>query len=249
MTVSLPKADNEAQPPVQGACQPDPAEDFEKFIYLLSHDVRNSARALMEVPQWIEEDLVAEGHKIDGDLAENLELLNTHASRLDRLLVDLLAYSRVGRLQTIEAINLGETLQEVLKNLDLPAGFCVHQDLAATKLRLGGRDAYALLYALVSNAVKHHDTQAGTTTISSRQTQGSYTLRIDDDGPGIDPKYHDRVFGALTTLKPRDVVEGSGMGLATARKIATFYGGDIALSQPPCGKGTSVLVTIPNPPD
>lgn len=80
------------------------SKEFEDFIYLLSHDVRNSVRALVEVPQWIKEDLIANGHSISGSLAENMELMDTHTRRLDRMLTDLLVYSRVGRMQAMRSI-------------------------------------------------------------------------------------------------------------------------------------------------
>ena len=90
-----------------------PSRDFEDFIYLISHDVRNSVRALIEVPVWITEDLQDEGYKIQGQLAEHIGLMNTHTRRLDRMLNDLLVYSRIGRMQLPVDVDLAEVPLEV----------------------------------------------------------------------------------------------------------------------------------------
>lgn len=66
--------------------------EFEDFIYLISHDVRNSVRALIELAQWIADDLAEAGVKIEGQVAETIDLMNTHTGRLDRMLVDLLTF-------------------------------------------------------------------------------------------------------------------------------------------------------------
>ena len=76
----------------------EPSSELENFVYIVSHDLRNSARALTEVPQWLREDLQDLGLAVDEDFRENLDLLERHAKRLDRMLLDLLVYSRVGRM-------------------------------------------------------------------------------------------------------------------------------------------------------
>ncbi|MDA8747596.1 HAMP domain-containing histidine kinase [Litoreibacter sp.] len=221
------------------------SDDFEKFVYLLSHDVRNSARALIELPQWIMEDLEAEGHSISGSLAENLDLMNTHTRRLDRMLIDLLVHSRVGRMQSVETVDLGDTLDMVLEQLSIPVGFKIHQNFGKNSIRMGPRDAFTLIDALISNAIKHHDSEVGVVNISSQQTSDTCIIRIQDDGPGIHEKYRDRIFEAMTTLKPRDVVEGSGMGLAIARKIVSVYGGKIELLPNGSARNTTIEITFP----
>lgn len=219
--------------------------EFEDFIYLISHDVRNSVRALIELPQWISEDLGEAGVKVDGSVAESIALMNKHTGRLDRMLVDLLSFSRVGRMQETVEVELDVALTEVLDEVRLPPGFQLIPPLDANTIEMGERDILTLLSSLISNAVKHHDRATGKIAVAVREEDKSIFIEISDDGPGIPPIYAERVFGAMTTLRPRDEVEGSGMGLAIVQKIIRFYGGSIALSDGLSGRGTTVSLQLP----
>ncbi len=220
-------------------------EEFEEFVYLLSHDVRNSVRALIELPHWIEEDIVEAGYRMDDALAENLAFMNTHTQRLDRMLCDLLVYSRVGRMQKNASLNLKETITGILDQIRRPKGLNLRLDLSVEEVEIGERDGITLLSALISNAIRHHDRDTGEVTISSRRQGQSIVISVCDDGPGIDPRFHERVFGMMTGLKSRDEVEGSGMGLAIARKIVQFYGGELTLRSQKDSRGTCFEVSLP----
>ena len=221
------------------------SKEFEDFIYLLSHDIRNSVRALLEVPQWIQDDLIEAGVRINGPLEENLALMNTHTRRLDRMLIDLLVYSRAGRMQVVKPVDIAESIAIVLDQLSVPVGFKIDMDLKCDTIRMGERDILTLMSALISNSIKHHDQPGGRIIVSSVQKMGECILTIVDDGPGIEERYRDRVFEVMTTLKPRDEVEGSGMGLAVVRKIVDIYGGEIGWPPNNKGRGTAIELRFP----
>lgn len=220
--------------------------DFEDFIYLISHDVRNSVRALIELPQWIEEDLANSGVRLDESVRSSIDLMNRHTGRLDRMLVDLLTFSRVGRMQSVSKVNLDDALTEVLDQINAPTGFRIVRGLDCPNLMIGETDIMTLLTALISNAIKHHDRSSGKIIVTTHKDQEELVLRVADDGPGIPIDYHDQVFGAMTTLRPRDEVEGSGMGLALTRKIATLYCGTAAIIHDRGGRGTTIEVRFPD---
>ncbi|XDA96455.1 HAMP domain-containing sensor histidine kinase [Sulfitobacter sp. LCG007] len=221
------------------------SRDFEEFIYLISHDVRASVRALIELPQWICEDLEEAGLPISGTMREHIDLMNRHTGRLDRMLVDLLTYSRVGRMQHVGRIDLSEALGEVMEEIKLPAGFTLIRGFDARHVVMGDRDVLTLLSALVNNAIRHHDRDHGKVIVSAHAIRNEIVLRVRDDGPGIPEGYRQRVFEAMTTLRPRDEVEGSGMGLAIVRKIATLYGGTADVHENPDSRGTVAEVRLP----
>ncbi|RYZ88116.1 MAG: ATP-binding protein, partial [Moraxellaceae bacterium] len=97
---------------------------------------------------------------------------------------------------------------------------------------------------LFSNAIKHHDKDEGIIKISSRLLNDDYIeFTVCDDGPGIPEKFHNRIFGMFQTLKPRDELEGSGMGLALIKKIVETYGGCITLKS--SGRGSCFSFSWP----
>lgn len=220
------------------------SQDIEDFIYLISHDVRASVRALLELPQWIAEDLEEAGVKIDGSVAASIELMNRHTGRLDRMLVDLLTFSRIGRMQEVRVNNLSDVLDQVLEEIPIPAGFTVIRNLDCDDVVMGDRDVLTLFDALIRNALKHHDKPSGQIIISSSIKEGELVLSVADDGPGIPDEYRENVFGAMRTLRPRDEVEGSGMGLANVRKIAVLYGGTAHVTDSPYGRGSLVEARV-----
>ena len=222
-------------------------QDIDDFIYLMSHDVRASVRALLELPQWIAEDLRDAGVDVSGPVADSIDMMNRHTARLDRMLVDLLAYSRVGRMQEVVCIDINTCLNEVLNELTLPDTMQLTRDIACSEVVMGEQDAMTLLSALIGNAVKHHHTKAGNITLRTRSEGAMIRFSVCDDGPGIPERFYAKALGAMTTLRPRDEVEGTGMGLANVRKIAAHYGGHIKLSKNDATRsGLRVDLVIPH---
>lgn len=221
------------------------SREFEDFIYLISHDVRNSVRALIEVPQWIAEDLQDAGIRIEGSLAENMELMNIHTRRLDRMLYDLLVYSRIGRMQNVVDVDLAEAIEILRQEIRIPPGLRVEVDLKQKTLRIGEQDIMTLLIALMSNVIRHGDAETDLVRITSRREGEEVVLTFADNGPGIPQAYRGKVFGAMTTLRPRDEVEGSGMGLAHVKKIVELYGGTISWMDLDSPRGVGFEIRLP----
>ncbi|QUJ75522.1 HAMP domain-containing histidine kinase [Sulfitobacter albidus] len=223
-----------------------PTQDIDDFIYLMSHDVRASVRALLELPQWIAEDLSDAGISVTGSVAQSIDLMNRHTARLDRMLADLLAYSRVGRMQETREVDFSAALDEVLGAVKLPEGFRLIRHFGCARGVMGEQDILTLWSALISNAVKHHDRDTGKIAVQTMQEGEMIRFTVMDDGPGIEEPMRARALEAMTTLRPRDEVEGTGMGLANVRKMASHYGGSITLSAArPDGRGLRVDLLLP----
>ena len=101
-----------------------------------------------------------------------------------------------------------------------------------------------ILLNLVSNAIKHHDKAIGLIEISVEEKADEYLIYVQDDGPGIDAEYHKKIFKMFQTLQPRDRVEGSGMGLAIAKKHIELYGGSITVNSSE-GGGSCFMLSLP----
>ncbi|MEQ6248835.1 HAMP domain-containing sensor histidine kinase [Sulfitobacter sp. HNIBRBA3233] len=223
-----------------------PTQDIDDFIYLMSHDVRASVRALLELPQWIAEDLADAGVDITGPVAQSIDLMNRHTARLDRMLADLLAYSRVGRMQEVSVVDVGAALEEVAGTLKIPEGFILTRSVGCDTCRMGEQDILTLWHALLGNAVKHHDGASGHIHAETAREGPMIRLSVIDDGPGIPAPLRSKALEAMTTLRPRDEVEGTGMGLAKVRKMASHYGGHVLLSAASDdGRGLRVDVCLP----
>jgi signal transduction histidine kinase len=101
-----------------------------------------------------------------------------------------------------------------------------------------------ILMNLINNAIKHHDKRNGTIEIMVEDNDTDYVFAVKDDGPGIPEQFHDRIFKIFQTLKPRDQVEGSGMGLAMVKKNVEVLGGTISLESSE-GQGSIFRFTWP----
>lgn len=218
-------------------------KELATFAYVASHDLKSPLRGIFQISHWIEEDLNnGETQAIPG----HMNMLRGRLRRMENLLDDLLAYSRAGRLEGgISQIELGRLAKSIFEMQAPPDGFIleVAEDLPtfstlATPLE-------QVLRNLFTNAIKHHDRTAGLIKLSgSLANKDYYEFSVSDDGPGIPPEYQERVYVMFQTLRPRDEVEGSGMGLALVKKIVETYGGKTSIVSD--GKrGTSIRFTWP----
>ena len=230
--------------PFSAAPPENAAVDTQEFIYLLSHDLRSSIRALLELPEWIAEDLEESGLEVSASVLDSISLMKRHTRRLDRMLIDLLEYSRTGEGQNVQKVNLRDACDAALEELRLPSEFRFNQQFNCQAFPICEQDLNALFTALIGNAVKHHDQLSGIVEVMGRMEGTALVLTISDDGPGILPEFHERVFRPLTTLRARDDVEGSGLGLAIVRKIARCYNGSARILFGQKGRGTTVEVRL-----
>ena len=128
--------------------------------------------------------------------------------------------------------------------LSPPPGFQITVDGPLPTLHVVRPPLETVLRNLLQNAIKHHDRpQEGRVTISvQRQQPGWVEFCVCDNGPGIDSRYHDRIFELFQTLRPRDDLEGSGMGLAIVKKTVESFGGSIRVESVP-GQGAAFSFT------
>ena len=212
-------------------------KELEQFAYVASHDLKAPLRAIELLVGWIIEGL--NGYDVN-NVQENLGLLAKRTTRLNRLLDDLLAYSRAGR--KVGAHRVADThalVLDVVQMLNPPEHISISVEGQLPKLRTYSTPLETVLRNLISNAIKHHPGPAGRIVVSCKEEGDRYVYAVEDDGEGIPQQYAERVFEMFQTLKPRDQVEGSGMGLAIVNRIVQWQGGRVWFESPaPSGKGT-----------
>lgn len=216
------------------------------FAYVASHDLRSPLRGIAQLSEWIEEDMPTE---IPAEIGAHLKLLRSRVARMERLLDDLLSYSRVGRIEgDCASVDVAALCRESFELLAPPPEFklVLEGDLPCFVTR--ATPLTQVFQNLIGNAIKHRASDSGTITVSARRVPGGYAFTVADDGAGIAPQFHDRIFGLFQTLRPRDQVEGSGMGLALVRKQVELYGGVVVVTSD-VGRGAAFEFTWPDDPE
>ncbi|MCA8974923.1 MAG: PAS domain S-box protein [Planctomycetes bacterium] len=219
-------------------------EDLEQFAHAASHDLKSPLRGIESAAQWLEEDL---GGALTEDARQNLDLLRGRARRMRGLLGDLLQYARVGAggdRRFAEQVTVGAVLDNVVSLQAPPAGFTVRWSERSANVIAARMPLEQILLNLIGNAIKHSDSGSGTITIEAEERGGRVHFAVGDDGPGIAPEFHDRVFAMFSTLRPRDQVEGSGIGLALVKRQVEQLGGRVEL-QSAVGAGAVFRFDLP----
>ena len=220
-------------------------EDLEQFAYVASHDLKAPLRGIDNLAAWIEEDL---GENLAGESKANMELLRGRIRRLEALLNDLLNYSRARRIESpVETVKLGEMIAATWKLLNTENRFALEIDLnlqsETAEIQVSALEQ--VLTNLFSNSIKHHDQDRGKVYVTVNETPSAYEFIVGDDGPGIPQSQRDRAFQMFQTLRPRDEVEGSGMGLAIIRKLVERVGSRIQAEDRDGGRGVQFRFNWP----
>jgi two-component system, LuxR family, sensor kinase FixL len=215
--------------------------ELDQFAYSASHDLRSPLRAIAQMASWMTED---HGKELPEDVCRDLALIQRRVRRMQQLLDDMLEYARVGRQDgDLSGVDSEKLVQEIIDLLAPPPGFdiCVGPmpSLVTHRAPLS-----QVLRNLIGNAIKHHDHAVGHIEISAVDKGDAVEFVVRDDGPGIPREYHEEIFRMYSTLKPRDVVEGSGMGLAMVRKILDNRGGEVHVESAE-GRGATFRFTWP----
>lgn len=216
--------------------------EVERLFYAVSHDMRAPLRGVHNLAEWAIEDIEA------GDpesVLGHMSALRGRVARLERMMNDLLTYARAGRVERdVEEVDLEGLVDELRTLASAPAGFVITSRGKLPKVVTVRTLLTQVFLNLIGNAIKHHDKGAGQITVEAQERDGMLELSVSDDGPGIPVEYRERVFGLFSTLKPRDDVEGSGMGLAFVQKVVRSMGGHVAIVGPD-GRGTTFQFTWP----
>lgn len=201
--------------------------ELNTFTYSASHDLKSPLRGIDQLASWIAEDL---GEGINDQTKDYLRLMRSRINRMERLLGDLLAYSRVGRSDDdVVCVSTHELVDDIYDLCVTNKNFTLHIAENMPVMNTYKVPLELVFRNLITNAVKHHDKLLGNIWISANKKAEFIEFLVRDDGPGVSAQHQDRVFGMFQTLRPRDEIEGSGIGLALVRKSIESVGGKITL--------------------
>ena len=222
--------------------------ELDQFAYVASHDLKSPLRGIRQLAGWIAED--ARDH-LPPESLSHLDKMQHRVTKMEEMLEDLLQYSRVGRVDMVhETVDIATMIRDIVDLLDNPQGVDVRLltifptfETLATPLR-------QVFQNLIGNAIKHNDRGSKGLIDIDCVRDGSYLqFSITDNGPGIDPNNHERIFQMFQRVGTVNV-DGSGMGLSVVRKQVQAVGGRIEVVSE-LGEGARFLFTWPaeiNPP-
>jgi len=218
-------------------------EELDQFAYVASHDLKAPLRAISNLTTWIEEDAV---DQLPEHVQGYIDKLRSRVARMDRLLDDLLQYSRADRIRgEIRAVDTRRLTEDVIEVVAAPDSFRFEVAPSLPTLWTAQAPLEMVLRNLIGNAVKHARKDGGHIRVrAEKEEDGNWRFLVCDDGPGIAPEFQERVFQMFQTLRPRDEVEGSGMGLALVKKAVEARGGRVELVSA-VGEGTTISFTWP----
>jgi len=221
-------------------------EELEHFAHTISHDLRTPLRGIRNYVDFLTEDLAS---KISGESAEDLKRLGRAAEELDRMIQEILNYSRIGRVESsAEHVDLNELVKDiagiVAKAPDREV--VIHSPLPVLFAPSGL--VRQIFQNLIENGLHYNRSEMKRVEISAAPVVGTPEKRwkfiIKDNGIGIEPRYHQKVFGMFQRLHTDADYPGTGIGLAAVRKAALHMGGSIELISE-LDKGTTFVIEVP----
>jgi PAS domain S-box-containing protein len=216
--------------------------ELDQFAYAVSHDLKAPLRAINNLSTWIEEDLQ---DKLDEETACQMALLRKRVCRMEQMIDGLLDYSRVGRMAMVpEQVVVRELLSEVIDALSPPSRFTIELSSDLPVLMTERLWLQQVFSNLIGNAIKHHDRLEGHIWVDVQEKGKFYQFAVSDDGPGIDPAYHQKVFVIFQTLQARDKTESTGIGLSLVKSIVENKGGTVQIESTQ-NRGTTFLFSWP----
>jgi light-regulated signal transduction histidine kinase (bacteriophytochrome) len=223
-------------------------QELEQFAYVASHDLQEPLRMVSNYTQMIGKRYK---DKLDESGQEFIEFAVDGAKRMQALIHDLLEFARVGtRGKAFKPTPIDSVVDDALANLtgaieDTGAEVVV-DDLPTLSVDSG--QLTQVFQNLIGNALKfRHEGRTPAVRVSAERNGSGWVISVKDNGIGIDPKYHERIFQMFQRLHGREEYAGTGIGLALCKKIVERHGGRIGVDSV-AGEGTTFSLSMPETP-
>ena len=213
--------------------------ELDKFAYVVSHDLKAPLRAIGNLTGWIEEDM---GEKLDTDVRGHFNTIKSRVVRMEGLIDGILDYTKAAKDGgKLESFNSEELVRDTIDLIGFPNAVINIREkmpvMNSERVKL-----QQVFLNLIHNAVKYNDKEDVQVEIGVEDKGKEWQFYVKDNGPGIEQRYHEKIFVIFQTLNARDEVESRGVGLAIVKKIIDEAGGKIWLESDK-GKGTAFYFT------
>ena len=216
--------------------------ELEQFAYVASHDLQEPLRVVRGYTQLLSKRY---GQQLDQEANDFLRYADDAADRMQQLITDLLSYSRVGRKKQLDPVDCEVSMKGSLANLQS----AIRESNAALRCSplpqvLGdGIQLSQLFQNLIANAITYRGPDPLQIEVAAERDGAQWRFSVRDNGIGIAPEFHDRIFGMFQRLHARTEYAGTGIGLAICRKIVEQHGGELWVESQP-GQGATFFFTL-----
>lgn len=201
--------------------------ELDNFNHIVSHDLKSPLVAVHSLVSFIEEDLKT---TLNDDTKSHLKLLKNRVSKMNSLIEGLLKYSKVAKGEKAkELFSLNEILNEVISEINLLDKNTINLPKEDLEIYANKIELYHVFQNLISNAIKYNDKDHIIINISVSMLPTEYVFSVSDNGPGIDEKYHTKIFEMFSQLQVNDDAQSTGIGLAIVNKIVAENRGLISV--------------------
>lgn len=216
-------------------------QELDQFAYIVSHDLKAPLRAIANLSEWLEADL---GGQLPAENQLQLQLLRARVHRMYALLDGVLEYARIGRTEiALETVSVEVLLAEIVEILAPPPSFKMEFASPLPTFTTSRVLLRQVFMNLMDNSLKYHPhPEQVCLQVSAEEFEEYYEFTLTDNGAGIDPEFHQRIFTIFQTLEARDERESTGVGLAIVKKIVERDGGKVSLKSE-IGKGSTFSFT------
>ena len=216
--------------------------ELDKFAYVVSHDLKAPLRAIGNLTGWIEEDM---GDRLPADVLEHFNTIKGRVVRMEGLINGILDYTKAsknsGELQPFE---VNELVRDSIDLIGPPANAVINVRDNLPSMKAERVKLQQVFLNLIHNSIKYNDKEDIQVEIGCEDQGTDWKFFVKDNGPGIEPRYHDKIFVIFQTLNARDEVESRGVGLAIVKKIVEEEGGKIWVESEK-GKGATFFFNWP----
>ena len=217
-------------------------QELKEFAYMASHDLKAPLRGISNLTSWIRDDY---RDKFDEDGKQNLQLLLGRVKWMEKIIEDILQYSKIGLNEmNVEEFDLNEIIEQCKTILHLPENCDVRIDKKLPKIQCVRSHWFQLFQNLIDNAIKHCDKEKIKINIGVNLDKNQYLFYVKDNGPGIHDKHKDRIFKIFQTLRSKNNSDRTGIGLAVVKKLVELNNGKIWFESE-IGQGTTFYFTLP----
>jgi PAS domain S-box-containing protein len=214
-------------------------DELQEYAHVVSHDLKSPLRSINALVSWIREDNL---DKWTEDTKHHLNMIDATLEKMEQLISDVLEYSSVGADNSVkEPVDLNEVLCDIKMLLHIPDHIKLEIKRPFPSIHADKVKIQQLFQNLISNAIRYCDKDPGLVSLDFEETPKYYKFVVQDNGIGIAPEFHEKIFKIFQTLNKRK--DSTGIGLSIVKKIVDLYNGDIWVESE-LHKGTAFHFTI-----